>query len=151
MTTSQAKSTGIIALAAIAFAFAMFAFSAAGVVRADNNPVFLTRNNSVMSTYPSTGAFSVGTSTPTGTPQAQIGKLSVTVGASETWQKLFQVASTTGIGTATSTKDVFSITRAGCINTVATSTATPVKLIFLAVATTSSNGFVTWAYGSCSS
>ena len=37
----------------------------------------------------------------------------------------------------------------GCVNGYATSSATAVYQKYLAVATTSSNGFVTWAYGSC--
>lgn len=135
---------GICAISLIALVF-----SYAIVVKADG-PIFLTRNNLVTSLYPSNTAFSVGTSTPAGTPQTQIGKLNVTLGPTEAWAKVFQVASTTGTGTATTTADLFSITRAGCINGIATSTATPIKYIFLTVATTSSNGFVTWAYGKCS-
>lgn len=151
MSISQTnKRIGLLAFAVLAFSAVMLSLSFAGVVKADGNPIFLVRSNSVVSTYPAGNAFSVGTSTPVGTPQTQIGKLSVTLNVTDTWRKAFEVASTTGIGTATTTADLFAVTRAGCINTVATSTATPIHMVLLAVATTSSNGFVTWAYGNCS-
>jgi hypothetical protein len=38
---------------------------------------------------------------------------------------------------------------AGCVQTNATSSATPVKLLFGTVATTTGNGFVLWQYGTC--
>jgi hypothetical protein len=37
----------------------------------------------------------------------------------------------------------------GCVQTLATSSATSIKLTFLPVATTTGNGFTVWSYGTC--
>lgn len=59
--------------------------------------------------------------------------------------------------TVTTTNSATSTSALGCIQTVATSTATPIALVFSTVATSSTNvangqtpnGFVLWKYGSC--
>lgn len=69
--------------------------------------VFLTRIGGIMTTSPRSNAFSVGTTTPNG------GKLNVYLNELEAFPKAFSVASTTGIGTATTTKDLFVVRNSG--------------------------------------
>lgn len=146
-TTEQPlKQTLLSLLAATVALVAIFgaAFAFSPEARADAI-VFITRLGNNQATYPRSNAFLVGTTTPNATT-----KLGTYLNVGETlFRNAFDVASTTGNGTATTTGSLLGITRAGCITTIATSTATPVRLNFLAVATTSANGFVTWAYGAC--
>lgn len=145
---------GLVVLVALA---GLLAFSP--VARADGI-VFLTRIGGLISTYPRNNGFSVGTTTPTGAATSTIGKLDVTLNPSDKflglqadgWLKAFEVGSTTTAGgTATTTKDIFSIYNTGCIQTVATSSATPVKITFNATTTQgATNNFVLdAAYGTC--
>lgn len=162
MSLSLTKKIGVAVLALVAFAAVALSLSYAGLVNAQSaNPVFLTRNVGVISTYPRNSALSVGTTTsPTQAATTTIGKLNVTLNPGDTFlgaaregfQKAFQVSSTTTAGgTATSTAELFSIYRTGCINSIATSTATPIKLVLSALGATSTfNGTVYWQYGSCS-
>jgi hypothetical protein len=104
-------------------------------------PVFLTRLASTTTTYPRNARFSVGTTTPLSA------KFSVYANRGETMTKLLQVASST----ATTQGDLFLINNVGCVQVIATSTLTPVKLTFNATTThgATNNGVVDWAYGTC--
>lgn len=60
---------------------------------------------------------------------------------------------TTGPLTVTSTNTATSTTIVGCVQTTATSTATPIRLLYNTQATTSlsgtASGTVVWGYGTC--
>ena len=107
--------------------------------------VFLTRLNGVMSTYPANNAFNVGTSTP----QGGAAKLGLSLNVTDTFGKAFEIASTTGTGTATTSADLLLVKNTGCIQATATSSATQIKLTFSTVATSTASGYVLWAYGTC--
>jgi len=105
--------------------------------------VFITRIGNVQTTYPRSNAFSVGTTS------SSVAKLSVYAYPSDTFTRIFEVASSSSAGT---TGDLLKVDRNGCIQMIATSTATPIKLVLEVGSTTGSTGqyFVTkWGYGSC--
>lgn len=146
-------------------ALAMLAVSAivlAGALVAHgdvNPPIFLTRLAGIITTYPRNVGFSVGTTSPSTTI---IGKLNVTLLPSDafvaaagrdTFRKAFQVSSTTTAGgTATSTADIFSVYRTGCVGIMGTSTATPLKIVLVTGSTTATAtaGLLGVAFGVCS-
>lgn len=150
-------------LAAAALAVVVLALAAGfSALAAKADVVFLTRQNRIMSTYPQYNAFSIGTSTVPGSGNATsttgIGKLAVTLSPDDAflntldgYRKAFAIASTsTAGGTATTTKDIFSIRDTGCINAIATSSATPIRLNMEPKGATSTfSGTVYWSYGTC--
>lgn len=154
MRTSKSQLNRAIVLAAALVLFAAAGFGLShGVPASADGPVFLTRVNKTITTYPRDNAFSVG-STTNAVATSSIAKLNVTGNANELYANLFEVASTTTAGgTATSTKDIFKVTSNACFQVVATSTATPVKLTFNATTTqgATNNGVLDWAYGTCNS
>lgn len=126
----------VVALVAIASILSFSQFARADAI------VFITRLGQVQTTYPRNNAFSVGTTSPT------VAKLSVYANTGETNKRLFEVASSTAAG---ATVNLFKVDNTGCIQTFATSTATPVKLTFTATTTqgATNNFSVDAAYGSC--
>lgn len=103
--------------------------------------VLLTRVGNVQTTYPRNNAFSIGTTSST------VAKLSVYANTGETNARLFEVASSSAAGV---TGTFLKVDNVGCIQTTATSTATPVKIVFSALGATSTfNGTAYWQYGSC--
>lgn len=142
-TRSAIKALGVGILGLVLVAGAALTFSP--TAKADAI-VFLTRLNQVIATYPNSNAFSVGTTTPAG----GAAKLSATLNATETFKKAFEVASTTGTGTATTTADLFLVKNSGCIQVTSTSSATQISLFFsTAGATSTFNGTAFWKYGAC--
>lgn len=112
--------------------------------------VFLTRLNQTIATYPASNAFSVGTSTNAAVP-GSTAKLSATLGVTDTFAKGLEIASTTGSGTATTTANLLSVGRGGCIQLTSTSSATQIKLQISTLGATSTfNGTAYWNYGTCS-
>jgi hypothetical protein len=93
-------------------------------------PIFLTRYASTTATWPRSTRFVVGSTTP------QAGKLAVYANVGETLRKLLQVASST----SASTVDLFSVNNIGCMQATATSTGSPIKLVFSTLGATTSGG-----------
>lgn len=145
MSTSKAPLKALLG-AFLAFVFVVggvFSFSPAA--RADA-VIFLTRLNQVIATYPANNAFNVGSSTP----QGGAAKLGVSLNVTDTYKKAFEIASTTGTGTATTSAAIFLVKNTGCVQAVATSSATPIALQFsTAGATSTFKGTVFWNYGLC--
>lgn len=115
-------------------------YGSLGVKLAENYDPYIRYNGGYYSNLPiqTTSTFAAGATTITGT---------LTVSATSTLNGNLNVVTS---NTATSSIQV------GCIQTVATSTLTPIAVTFSTIATTttmanglSNNGFVLWQYGKC--